>query len=73
MAAARDGTRGKEVVEQTLALGGRAGFVQADLAGTYADLRAFADTVTSLRWTRRHPGQQRRGLPGHGDRGPRGR
>jgi NAD(P)-dependent dehydrogenase (short-subunit alcohol dehydrogenase family) len=44
----RDGTRAKEVVEQIHGLGGRADFVEADLAGTYADLRAFASTVTSL-------------------------
>ena len=38
----RDLDRGREVVDQICREGGQADFVAADLAGSYADLRAFA-------------------------------
>jgi NAD(P)-dependent dehydrogenase (short-subunit alcohol dehydrogenase family) len=44
----RDAARGKDVAARIAAAGGRAGFLEADLAGPYADLRAFADDATAL-------------------------
>ncbi|MFC4501085.1 MULTISPECIES: SDR family NAD(P)-dependent oxidoreductase [Streptomyces] len=43
----RDAARGKDVVEEIRGAGGRADFVEADLAGSYEQLRAFAADATS--------------------------
>ncbi|WUD77031.1 SDR family oxidoreductase [Streptomyces sp. NBC_00510] len=44
----RQGSRGKEVVEDIRRAGGRADFVAADLAGSYEQLRAFAAEATDV-------------------------
>ena len=44
----RDAVRGEAVVDQIRQAGGRADFLDADLNGTYADLRAFAAAATSV-------------------------
>jgi NAD(P)-dependent dehydrogenase (short-subunit alcohol dehydrogenase family) len=44
----RDAARGQGVVEEIQEAGGRADVVEADLAGTYAQLRAFAAEATSV-------------------------
>jgi 3-oxoacyl-[acyl-carrier protein] reductase len=44
----RDSVRGKDVVERIHAAGGHADFLEADLAGGYGQLRAFAADATSL-------------------------
>lgn len=44
----RDAARGKGVVEQIHAAGGRADFLEAELAGGYEQLRTFAGDVLSL-------------------------
>ena len=46
----RDAARGRGVAEEIREAGGRADVVEADLAGTYAQLRAFAARATSP-WT----------------------
>jgi len=43
----RDAARGQSVVKEIQEAGGRADVVEADLAGTYAQLRAFAAEATS--------------------------
>ncbi|MFI2369246.1 SDR family NAD(P)-dependent oxidoreductase [Streptomyces sp. NPDC018833] len=43
----RDAARGKGVVEEIRGAGGRADFVEADLAGSYEQLRAFTAQATS--------------------------
>ena len=43
----RDAARGRGVVEEIEEAGGRADVVEADLAGTYAQLRAFAAEATA--------------------------
>lgn len=43
----RDAARGRSIVEEIREAGGRADVVEADLAGTYAQLRAFAAEATS--------------------------
>jgi len=43
----RDAARGRGVVKEIEEVGGRADVVEADLAGTYAQLRAFAAEATS--------------------------
>uniref|UniRef100_A0AAU2AEF6 SDR family oxidoreductase n=1 Tax=Streptomyces sp. NBC_00093 TaxID=2975649 RepID=A0AAU2AEF6_9ACTN len=43
----RDAARGKTVVEEIRAVGGSADFVEADLAGSYDQLRSFAADATS--------------------------
>ncbi|MGW0580906.1 SDR family NAD(P)-dependent oxidoreductase, partial [Streptomyces sp. NPDC002920] len=47
VASGRDAARGKDVVEEIRGAGGRADFVEADLAGSYEQLRAFAADATS--------------------------
>jgi NAD(P)-dependent dehydrogenase (short-subunit alcohol dehydrogenase family) len=42
----RDAARGRDVADGIQAAGGRAVFVPSDLAGSYADLRAFAAAAT---------------------------
>jgi 3-oxoacyl-[acyl-carrier protein] reductase len=44
----RDGIRGKDVVDRIRAAGGRAEFLEAELAGDYGQLRTFAAAATSL-------------------------
>jgi NAD(P)-dependent dehydrogenase (short-subunit alcohol dehydrogenase family) len=44
----RDTTRGRSVVEEITAAGGRADFLPVDLGGTYAELRAFAAEATAI-------------------------
>jgi NAD(P)-dependent dehydrogenase (short-subunit alcohol dehydrogenase family) len=44
----RDGIRGKDVVDRIRTAGGRADFLEAELAGGYGQLRTFAAAATSL-------------------------
>ena len=44
----RDSVRGEDVVERIRTAGGHADFLEADLAGSYGQLRAFAADATSL-------------------------
>lgn len=44
----RDAVRGEQVAARVREAGGRAHFVACDLAGSYADLRAFAARVTEV-------------------------
>jgi NAD(P)-dependent dehydrogenase (short-subunit alcohol dehydrogenase family) len=43
----RDAEKGKQVVQEITDAGGRAEFIEADLAGTYAALRTFAADATA--------------------------